>query len=73
MTWLDMETQQLMDLAQDYNSVYLNANSAFCALIACGGLLELVDAIWNGHVRNGFALIRPPGHHAEAAEVRFLF
>jgi acetoin utilization deacetylase AcuC-like enzyme len=30
-----------------------------------GGLFSLVDAILEGTVTNGFALVRPPGHHAE--------
>jgi acetoin utilization deacetylase AcuC-like enzyme len=34
------------------------------ALEAAGGLLELVDAIDSGDIRNGFAFVRPPGHHA---------
>jgi acetoin utilization deacetylase AcuC-like enzyme len=37
------------------------------ALLAAGGLLELVDNIVDGAVDNGFAMVRPPGHHAEAA------
>jgi acetoin utilization deacetylase AcuC-like enzyme len=32
---------------------------------AVGGCLELTDAIATGRVRNGYALVRPPGHHAE--------
>ena len=32
---------------------------------AVGGVRVLVDAIMAGEVRNGFALVRPPGHHAE--------
>lgn len=35
------------------------------ALLAAGGLVALVDAIMDGAVQNGFALVRPPGHHAE--------
>jgi acetoin utilization deacetylase AcuC-like enzyme len=35
------------------------------ALLAAGGLLELIDAIMAGVVDNGFAFVRPPGHHAE--------
>ena len=35
------------------------------ALLAAGGVLTLVDAVMEKKVRNGFALIRPPGHHAE--------
>ena len=37
------------------------------ALLAAGGLLEAIDFIMEGKIQNGFALIRPPGHHAEAS------
>lgn len=33
-------------------------------LLAVGGFLQLLDAIAAGDCRNGFALVRPPGHHA---------
>jgi acetoin utilization deacetylase AcuC-like enzyme len=33
-------------------------------LLAVGGFLRLLDAIAAGESRNGFALVRPPGHHA---------
>jgi len=33
-------------------------------LIAAGGALVLADAFMNKEIRNGFALVRPPGHHA---------
>jgi acetoin utilization deacetylase AcuC-like enzyme len=35
------------------------------ACLAAGGFLALLDAIMNGAVDNGFAFVRPPGHHAE--------
>ena len=34
------------------------------SVLAVGGLLNLIDAIAAGDVQNGFALVRPPGHHA---------
>jgi len=37
------------------------------ACLAAGGVLKAVDLILEGKIRNGFALIRPPGHHAEAS------
>lgn len=43
---------------------YLNADSYQAALLAAGGLLNMTDMIIQGEVENGFALIRPPGHHA---------
>jgi acetoin utilization deacetylase AcuC-like enzyme len=36
-------------------------------LLAAGGLLAAVDAVLDGSVDNAFALLRPPGHHAEHA------
>ena len=33
-------------------------------LLAVGGFLKLLDSIAAGEFRNGFALVRPPGHHA---------
>lgn len=36
------------------------------ALLAAGGVIAAVDAVVEGRVRNAYALVRPPGHHAEA-------
>ncbi|MFT7624198.1 MAG: acetoin utilization deacetylase AcuC-like enzyme, partial [Myxococcota bacterium] len=33
---------------------------------ASGAALQAFDAVLRGDARNGFALVRPPGHHAEA-------
>ncbi|MGB9629391.1 MAG: histone deacetylase, partial [Thermodesulfobacteriota bacterium] len=41
------------------------AKSYEAALFAAGGLLELIKNIMEGELDNGFALVRPPGHHAE--------
>ncbi|HYD49741.1 MAG TPA: histone deacetylase [Terriglobales bacterium] len=35
------------------------------ACLAAGGVLSLIDAVMAQEVRNGFAFVRPPGHHAE--------
>jgi acetoin utilization deacetylase AcuC-like enzyme len=35
------------------------------ALLAAGGLMELIKVVMQGKLNNGFALVRPPGHHAE--------
>lgn len=35
------------------------------ARLAAGGLLSAIDAVLAGQVDNGFAFVRPPGHHAE--------
>jgi len=35
------------------------------ALLAAGGAIAASDAVLDGRVRNIYALVRPPGHHAE--------
>ncbi len=35
------------------------------AALAAGGVMAAVDAILAGDIRNAYALVRPPGHHAE--------
>lgn len=46
------------------NDTYVNEHSSVAARAAAGGVLELTKAILSGELRNGFAAIRPPGHHA---------
>ncbi len=52
-------------------NVFLDPDTSTCcsswdaAIAAVGGLLSLVDGVMEGRFRNGFALVRPPGHHAE--------
>ncbi|OGP69088.1 MAG: histone deacetylase [Deltaproteobacteria bacterium RBG_13_47_9] len=41
------------------------AKSYEAALWAAGGFLKLIQAVLEGKLDNGFALVRPPGHHAE--------
>jgi len=36
------------------------------AKLAAGGFLELIDRLMQKDIENGFALVRPPGHHAES-------
>lgn len=42
------------------------ADSYDTAKLAVGGVLTAVDAVMSGGVDNIFAMIRPPGHHADA-------
>jgi acetoin utilization deacetylase AcuC-like enzyme len=42
-----------------------SAGSWDAARLAAGSLLVVCEAILGGEVENGFALVRPPGHHAE--------
>lgn len=42
----------------------LTPGSVKAALTASGLGIELVEQVLKGHTKNGFALLRPPGHHA---------
>ncbi|GAA6025430.1 hypothetical protein JCM10207_005399 [Rhodosporidiobolus poonsookiae] len=37
------------------------------ALLGAGAVTGMVDAVVSGRVKNGYALVHPPGHHAEPA------
>lgn len=36
------------------------------SLYSVGGNLEAIDKILSGEIKNGFALVRPPGHHSNS-------
>lgn len=44
-----------------------NSKSYDTARLAAGGLLEIVERVMTRELDNGFAMVRPPGHHAERA------
>jgi len=44
---------------------YIMSETLECAHLAAGGCLQMADAIMSGEIDRGFALVRPPGHHAE--------
>lgn len=48
----------------DTPDVSISKESYDTALLAVGGVLYLADQLILGKIENGFALIRPPGHHA---------
>ncbi|MEO5857458.1 MAG: histone deacetylase [Pyrinomonadaceae bacterium] len=44
----------------------ISMKSFDASLYAAGGAISGVDAVMSGEVRNAFAAVRPPGHHATA-------
>jgi acetoin utilization deacetylase AcuC-like enzyme len=44
----------------------ISMKSFDASLYAAGGVISAVDAVMSGEVRNAFAAVRPPGHHATA-------
>ena len=51
--------EQMLDL-----DTYTTKDSWQLALNAAGGAVAVADAVWTGLYQTGFALTRPPGHHA---------
>jgi acetoin utilization deacetylase AcuC-like enzyme len=49
----------------DYAPTFVTSSSFDDALLASGGTLGCVRAVWAGAASDGFAIVRPPGHHAE--------
>jgi acetoin utilization deacetylase AcuC-like enzyme len=47
---------------------YVVPGSIGAARLAAGGVVDLVDAMLDGPVKQGVALLRPPGHHARPAQ-----
>jgi histone deacetylase 4/5 len=53
-------------IAKRYNSIYFNEGSSESALLAAGSVIEVSDQVAQGKLKAGAAIVRPPGHHAEA-------
>ena len=49
----------------DYAPTYMTQSSFTDALLAAGGVIACSHAVMNGEAKNAFAIVRPPGHHAE--------
>ena len=67
-TTVRMPFEELVEYSRQLEvraSLYLNEYSTISARFSCGSVIEMCHAVANRRVRNGFALVRPPGHHAE--------
>jgi len=54
----------------DVDTTAVSADSVLAAEVAAGTAVAAVDAVLGGDTGSAFALIRPPGHHAEAVRAR---
>ncbi|KAM4696470.1 protein deacetylase HDAC6 [Rhinophrynus dorsalis] len=65
--WMNVEA--LRAVSDLYDSVYLHPTSFTCSSLAAGSVLQLVDKVMGGEIRNGLAVVRPPGHHAHTDQM----
>ncbi|XP_036092339.1 histone deacetylase 4 isoform X2 [Rousettus aegyptiacus] len=49
----------------DSDTIWNEVHSSGAARLAVGCVAELVFRVATGELKNGFAVVRPPGHHAE--------
>lgn len=49
----------------DYAPTYVTRSSFKDALQAAGGAITCTRAVMDGNAKNAYAIVRPPGHHAE--------
>ncbi|XP_062425186.1 histone deacetylase 9 isoform X3 [Rhea pennata] len=52
-------------LGVDSDTIWNELHSAGAARMAVGCVIELASRVASGELKNGFAVVRPPGHHAE--------
>ncbi|KAM9828612.1 histone deacetylase 6 isoform X2 [Syngnathus typhle] len=61
-----MSEIELRQLSDKYDSVYIHPETFQVSILGVGSVLQLVDQVLTSELRNGFAVIRPPGHHAQS-------
>lgn len=54
----------------DVDTTAVSPGSLEAAEVAAGTAIAAVEAVMNGETGSAFALVRPPGHHAEPARAR---
>ncbi len=67
-TYLDQVAALAGQRAQLDPDTAMSPGSFEAATLAAGAAAQAVDDVLSGAVENAFALVRPPGHHAEADE-----
>ncbi|KAL4246025.1 hypothetical protein ABKN59_008832 [Abortiporus biennis] len=65
-----MTEQDVADSEAYYDdlSLYVHPNTPLAARLSSGGVIEATLAVARGLMRKSFAIVRPPGHHAEPDE-----
>jgi histone deacetylase 6 len=64
-----LSTESLRELTRKFDqgreSLYIGGMSSPVARLSVGGAIDTCKSVVTGAVKNAFAVIRPPGHHAE--------
>ncbi|TFK85072.1 histone deacetylase complex protein [Polyporus arcularius HHB13444] len=65
-----LTAQDIADSESYYNdlSLYVHQSTPYAAQLSAGGVIEACLAVARGEVKKAFAIVRPPGHHAEPDE-----
>ncbi|XP_019265626.1 PREDICTED: uncharacterized protein LOC109243171 isoform X2 [Nicotiana attenuata] len=53
---------------EEFNSIYFNEGSSEAAYLAAGSVIEVAEKVAEGELDSAFAIVMPPGHHAEEDE-----
>jgi histone deacetylase 6 len=67
---LEMTEQERIDSEEYYEqlSLYVMPGTTRAALLSCGGVIEACLSVARDELKKTFAIVRPPGHHAEPDE-----
>ena len=66
MFFIALKNSELLMQERKLDSIYLHPLTYTSALLSAGAAIETALAVASGKVQNAIAVIRPPGHHAEA-------
>jgi hypothetical protein len=68
--FLAMTQQEITDSESYYESMslYVMEGTTRAARLSCGGVIEACLSVARGELQKTFAIVRPPGHHAEPDE-----
>ena len=61
----NMSEKELSKMSEKYDSIYLTRETYEAARLAVGNVLQVVDCVLTDKCLNGFAFVRPPGHHSD--------
>lgn len=61
-----LESALVGNAGQLDRDTFFSTGTRMVAWSAAGAVIDLAERLWDGDAQRGIALVRPPGHHAEA-------